>query len=163
MVEFECNLATVINELQDEINALKVHPRCKANMAASTIVPSGVLTPIAMSTVEYDTDNIHTSDPTKFQINKSGLYLIVHQNSVLTLADSMDPTIQFYINICIMKNGTDQIAIAQPASDQSVSALVYLNAGDYIQPAIIQSSGVTVKATFTSIYVPYISIVKISD
>lgn len=131
-------------------------PRCKAYVTQNTSVASGVgYVPIAMNRIEYDTDDIHTSDPTKFRINTAGLYLIVHQNYV----SKYDVT----VNVGILKNGVDIIANLQPAIDANTSALVYLKAGDYVQPAIQQTSGAAITLVFAETYLPYISIVKISD
>jgi hypothetical protein len=141
----------------------KASLRCKAHMTVSTQLPSGVLTPIAMNAIDYDTDNTHTNDPTKFIINTPGLYLIVHQEDILTASGGMDAGSQWSINVGILKNGIEGIAVSQPSNDGNVSALVYLNEGDYIQPVAIQSSGAVMHTYFTDAWCPYISIAKIGD
>ena len=117
-----------------------------------------------MSAVDYDTDNIHTDDPKKFQINTPGVYLIVHQNYIPCTSNWDD---MWTVNAILEKNGEEYLAVTQPAIDGNISALTYFDAGDYIQATVFQTSGHAVTTQFGSDGTfscwPYISIVKISD
>jgi hypothetical protein len=152
-------------------NDSKVTPRCRAYMTETVTVPAGgALKLIPMSAIEYDTDNIHTSDATKFQINTPGLYLIVHQEYMFSNLDkygSIDPkyaiNTAFSVNVLIMKNGNIVIGDMQPSWDGNVSALVYLNAGDYIQPGIFIQGETEMTFGFGDTWHPYISIAKVGD
>ncbi|MBP2633324.1 MAG: hypothetical protein H6Q70_3952 [Firmicutes bacterium] len=141
-----------------------IAPRCKAHLTTNVSIPSGVTTSIPMQVVDYDTDNIHTADPTKFQINTSGVYLIVHQNYIPKTSTWDD---MWTVNVILEKNEKEYLAVTQPAIDGNISALVYLSAGDYIKAKVYQTSGKTFTTQFgtdgTVSCWPYISIVKISD
>jgi hypothetical protein len=141
-----------------------IAPRCKAHLTTNVSIPSGVKTSIPLQAVDYDTDNIHTDDPTKFQINTSGVYLIVHQNYIPNTSNWDD---MWTVNVILEKNEKEYLAVTQPAIDGNISALVYLNAGDYIKAKVYQTSGHTFTTQFGSDGTvscwPYISIVKISD
>lgn len=127
-------------------------PRCRAFMKTATTAAKGIWTPLGLQTVEYDTDSICTSDPTKFKINTSGLYLIMQQSNLTTGTSS-----SFYVGI--RKNGNgDPAAQGYGVDVASVSSVVYLNANDYIEPMAIQWFSET-----TLIPGAYITITKIGD
>lgn len=136
-------------------SASAIQPRCRAYLTtAITNIPNAAWIPIPMQTVDYDTDNIHTAEHKEFKINTQGLYLIVHQNSIT----------QGNMYAGIRKNGKDIISVGANGSCHSnASALVYLNAGEYIEPIIYQTTGALASSYIDPNYHPYLSIVKVSD
>lgn len=136
------------------------HPACLAYFSKDSLsLPSGK-TVISMDGVKYDTGNFHTGENGKFQINETGIYLIVYQIYLSVYSDTT--------NVYLVKNEKDFIACLHPAYDANVVAFVRLEKGDYIQPVVSHSAGSAIplvihNSTKTENYIPYVSIMKMSD
>jgi hypothetical protein len=129
-------------------------PGCRAYMTVAASLPSATWSSVPMQTIGYDTDNIHGNDPTKFTIKTPGVYLIVHQDSILSGS----------LSVGIRKNGVSIIAASGEAKTHgNVSSIAYLDAGDFIEPIVIQNSGATATSYITDYYCPFIAINKIGD
>lgn len=75
MTQFDCNLATVIQELQDAVKAARVPKRTIVSRQANQEIPYGVTATISFDTVIDDNvSGFSVGDPTKVYIKEDGIY-----------------------------------------------------------------------------------------
>jgi hypothetical protein len=121
---------------------LIVPPACMATATASQNVSTGTWTAMTFNTESYDTDSMHdnVTNNSRITINTTGIYLCTAYNN---FAGSIAGSIR---NMALRANGSTYIAVSQIGlsdSAQTISIAYPFTAGDYIEFAVYQSSGVT--------------------
>jgi hypothetical protein len=125
-----------------------VTSRCRVTRAAAQTIPNAADTAVSFDTERWDTDGIHNGvNPTRLTCIKAGYYLIVGSISWTASAVGIRYT-------WVKKNGTTFIAgLCSFANDavsmtrQIASVVEHLDAGDYIELIVNQTSGGNLDAT----------------
>lgn len=130
-------------------------PAGKFHMKQAVSLPSGVPNYIDMPEIEYDTGNFHTSDPSRFQINETGIYLLEYQ---MYLTEYQENT-----TMSICKGNGETIVASNPFAFGNIIALARLQKGEYVRPVVQHITNKTLQVRLENNLVPHFSIIKLSD
>jgi hypothetical protein len=131
--------------VRDAVNFGINAPAMIARQTAAQNIGSGAWTPVSYDTVDLDTYGAHSaSTPSRFTAPLPGVYRVCGQCDIA-------PNANGFRSIRIQVNGGAQViakvqipAINGVDTALSTTADVFLNAGDYIEIALYQSSGATI-------------------
>lgn len=128
MTEFECNLATVIQELQEAVN-----PKCcRVTRSTNQSIQGNTRTPIIFDTVEFDSAGIFDNvSKTKFIIPSDGIYQLV--GFCVFLPHSGAKTLSMVLNGSIPLSGIDTVVKSIDVHALNCSAINKFKKGDYIE------------------------------
>ena len=134
---------------------------CYARSSVSISLADSAYTAIPLNTNMNDPQNMHsaTTNNTRIIIPKSGNYAI---NGIIVFASNSTGRRE----ACIRLNGGDYIAVNSAPADNAnqgvtVSAIQYLNAGDYIELCGLQTSGAALNALIYYNCAPSVSVQRI--
>ncbi len=125
-------------------------PAARVRASAATAIPDSAFTTIPFNLETFDVTNMHGAvvNSSRITIATAGLYVI---GANVSWAANAAPALELSLRV----NGTTFVARVRQApagmstSDQSVSTLVDLNAGDYVEVVVRQASGAAVSILST--------------
>jgi hypothetical protein len=139
-------------------------PSVRAFNSADEAIPSGAFTSVTLNSERFDATAMHRTDidTSRITIATAGIYLVTGDVTWLTNATGAR-------ELNVRKNGTAIVARAvQPAdvggntSDQSLTTLVQLAAGDYVELVVRQNAGAPVSIATASEFSPEFSAVWVA-
>ena len=139
-------------------------PSVRAFNSADEAIPTGAFTSLTLNSERFDATGMHRTDidTSRITIATAGIYLVTGDVTWLTNATGAR-------ELNVRKNGTTIVARAvQPAdvggntSDQSLTTLVQLAAGDYVELVVRQNAGAPVSIAAASEFSPEFSAVWVA-
>ena len=164
-LEHDVNKLKTIDRIDSIDFALDIAYRVSAfrNSTVFTLTTSGTIYAIPFNQEVYDTHGFHdnTTNPSRITCQKAGTYIVTGQVSFAANAtDNRDALLRV--------NGTDYVgqlrlpAAASGSTSVPVTAIVMLNANDYIELCGRQYSGGSLDLYYANSISNYLTIVRIA-
>ena len=138
-------------------------PSVRAFNSADEAIPTGAFTSLTLNSERFDATGMHRTDidTSRITIATAGIYLVTGDVTWLNAPGGRE--------LNVRKNGTTIVARAVQAadpgantSDQSLTTLVQLAAGDYVELVVRQNAGAPVTIAAASEYSPEFSAVWVA-
>jgi hypothetical protein len=130
--------------------ALNATIACRAYLNGAQNTTSGATTKVLLDTENYDTGSDFDTDNSRFVAPKTGYYQVNASIRYNDLADGSESRVLIYVNGAVYSGSVTYLGVTNGDPSSSLSDLVYITAGQYIELYAVQNSGTEALTTGTA-------------
>jgi hypothetical protein len=131
-------------------------PACRLTRSSAQSIPDNTITAITWNAETYDTNSMHTGGSSQLVFPTGGIYIITANVQWASNATG-------FRRLRLVKNGVDVLAfdsrsaVSGGNTEQNLSTTASFAANDYIELAVVQTSGGALDVNFANYYTPILA------